>query len=252
MIVTVLRNPFGALDQMRRDSYDAVVSDMALWANRGALLLERLGVPGRKVPVLFVASAEGHLRQEVEAFALERGAWRVLFRPLAAADLEKAVQDLREECIRCPPSTAVSTGTGAAAAPRASTEPFGPAEVELAWLRFFFHAFRASREESSFEECAGRLLAGAMEHLQPRAAGVFFVLDGRPHVLLSRSGAEPDEALLQLLSAARGEGAPDVLRFPLDREPGSADRQLVLLSPPPAVLAAAGRFLEAVCALFCR
>ena len=265
--VTVLRNPFGALDQMRRDAYDAVVSDMALWANRGALLLERLGAPQRKVPVLFLASAEGEPREEVEALALKRGAWRVLFRPLGAADLEKAAQDLREACVKGAASTAPSEVPGGEAprppsprdaqaprtsAPRGSGEPFGPAEAELAWLRFFHHSFSASMEAGSFEACAGKILAGAMEHLQPRAAGVFFALDGRPHVLLSRSSAEPEEVLLHLLDAARSEGSPDTLRLPLDPDPGGARRQLVLLSPPPAVEAAAGRFRDAVCALFSR
>jgi CheY-like chemotaxis protein len=265
--VTVLRNPFEALDQMRRDAYDAVVSDMALWANRGALLLERLGAPRRKIPVLFLASAEGQPREEVEAFALRHGAWRVLFMPLGAADLEKAVLDLRDACIKGAASTAAAEAPGReaprfppaqavqasrASAPRAPGEPFGPAEAELAWLRFFYHSFSASREEGSFEARAGRILAAAMEHLRPRAAGVFFALDGRPHALLARSDAEPEEVLLHLLTAARSEGAPGILRLPLDFDPPGPRRQLVLFSPPPAVEAAAGRFLDAICALFSR
>ena len=92
--VCAVRNPFSALDHLRSFPVDAIITELGLWAEDGALLFDRVRALGKEVPVLFLAERIRDPRGDLEERALRAGAWRVLFQPLQAGEAEEAVRAL--------------------------------------------------------------------------------------------------------------------------------------------------------------
>src|SRR5262245_24734902 len=85
-----VRNPFAALDQLRRRHYAAVVSNFEMWADQGALLFQRLAQRGSRTRVVFLCPGA-----EAAERAREAGADAALRRPLDASGLESILGLLR-------------------------------------------------------------------------------------------------------------------------------------------------------------
>ncbi|MGQ9592068.1 MAG: hypothetical protein ACUVYA_17440, partial [Planctomycetota bacterium] len=83
--VAVVRNPFGALDRVRAETFAGVVADLGLWADEGALLIDRLRALGRPPRVLFLADPPPGARGEIAGRLEREGAAGVVFRPLGPA-----------------------------------------------------------------------------------------------------------------------------------------------------------------------
>ena len=126
-----VRNPFTALDQLRRAPFDGIVSDLDLWANDGSLLLERIRALGRRIPVLFITDRGHDARGNLGDRLTQAGAWGILYRPLRPADLEGAAQSFladlggRREDARRAADAAAPPETGQAAS--AGWDARGPA-----------------------------------------------------------------------------------------------------------------------------
>jgi CheY-like chemotaxis protein len=190
--VTVVRNPFTALDQLRTAHYRAILTDLELWASGGLLLFERWRpLPSR--PLLVFVADRGQEPPETIAGRLRRsGAAAVLFRPLRARDVEEAalaVLGPSEE----PPS-------GEEEPPRAAPAIEDGASVEeLGWLRLFFHASRALRTTRGTERRIRALVSLIEEHLGPALVAVGWSERGRSRVIASTTRSADAQSMLQSL-----------------------------------------------------
>lgn len=240
--VETVRNPFSALDRLRLDVHQGVISDFELWADDGALLLGRLERSGRALPVLFVAERSGD-EARTEARVRRAGAWGILFRPVQAADLEMAARALLfagRDGSECPRETNDGSEHGAAleevekpahgpeglwvseareSSPSVWTD--GPAtnaagdplhgktailEEEAAWLRFHLELSRLARSPGPRSTRARRVVHLARESFGPRGVGVLFEEDGRLTAILEGApgaGHGALEAVLRLASVDR-------------------------------------------------
>jgi CheY-like chemotaxis protein len=90
--VEVVRNAFAALDKLRTGVYEAVISDLNLWANNGGLLLERIESMGVHLPVLFLVerAADGGPRE----LGFPAGDPDFLRCPLFPAEMERGLARL--------------------------------------------------------------------------------------------------------------------------------------------------------------
>ncbi len=149
VLVDWVRNPFAALDQLRRRHYAAVVSNFEMWADQGALLFQRLGQRGSRTKVIFLCPGA-----ESASRARAAGADEALRRPLDAAGLERILRLLGrledpaagsrvEFLMEADPRPDPGIGAEKPAAPSRSADLDPPDEV--AWLRFFFEARKAMR-----------------------------------------------------------------------------------------------------------
>lgn len=189
--VTLVHNPFSALDHLRWQRQQLIVSELDLWADNGALLFGRIAGSGDRVPVIFV----GERDRDAEAAALGAGAAGFLTRPLRVEEVEATV---RMALAEPPAGTAPPPSRGKdekAAMPRAesgpatglrggeedklhratpghSDTPGGGAPVELQWLRFFFEVARSLRESTDREGRLAGILGGLRRHLQVRTVVV--------------------------------------------------------------------------------
>lgn len=206
--VAVARNPFTALDRLRAEDFDAVISDFDVWAQDGKLLFERIQELGRDVPVLFIGDPAQDRETRLEERALRAGAAGILFRPLSAGDVESAVRSLLARPCPAgrtlpaepprPPRLATSGSRGA----RAPSSP-----PDLPWLRFFHAASRLRRAQGPRGSMARALASLAWKALSPEAVGIFYPEkdeSGRPSTGLAASAgssrgfeqiAAPAEAL---------------------------------------------------------
>jgi len=178
VMVDWVRNPFAALDQLRRRQYAAVVSNFEMWADQGALLFQRLAQRGSRTRVIFLCPGA-----ESAARARAAGADEALRRPLDGAGLDRILRLLGrlEEAAAGPRVEFLaeagqgSPGNGGEKAPRPSrpSEPreSGTAWTEVSWLRFFFEARKAMR---SLEPGRARLevILEAIEREVGASAGI--------------------------------------------------------------------------------
>ena len=75
--VTIVRNPFSALDQLRRAVYEGVVADIDLWADDASLLIDRMRPRETGVPLLLVADRARDPDGRLECRLREAGAMAV-------------------------------------------------------------------------------------------------------------------------------------------------------------------------------
>jgi CheY-like chemotaxis protein len=211
--VTIVRNPFSALDQIRRAVFEGVVTDLGLWANDGELLLDRVRPRDSGLPLLFIADRlrdeDGRLRTRLRG----AGAFDVVFRPYSAADVERAAAEL-VSAAEAPP---------AATSPPAQVPSEGTSRGEVRWLRFFFHAQRAARAPSDGTLRLRAILDAAREHLAASSCA-FFVggATGRFALIAGTPGGEP-EALPGEVDARAAEVAKDSLVLRGEGTPGRSD-----------------------------
>jgi CheY-like chemotaxis protein len=238
-VPALARNPFTALDRVRADEPDLVVSDLDLWANHGALLLQRLqGLP-RRPPLLFVAdrARSAGLKERAE----EAGAAGILLRPLRPGEVEDRLGGLlraRDGGLAGAAARPVSGGGREAGGDRGS----GAGPAELAWLRFFHRASRLARVDAPRAERARALARCALDGLGPRAAAVIYRERGRAAgVIEAAEGLEPD-ALLAAVGAAPAGGARLRVDF---GEPGQGGC-LVLGGLAPAIADGGEAYLDDV------
>ena len=104
----LVRNAFTALDALRADAYDGIVSDLELWAERGRLLQERLHREGLRIPILFLCSGSG---VDEDRIRQETGAWRVLARPLTPRQWGESLTELLEVALELPASFPLTAET---------------------------------------------------------------------------------------------------------------------------------------------
>jgi CheY-like chemotaxis protein len=215
-VVTQVRNPFSALDQLRRARYEGVVSDVELWAGEGSLLMDRVLRSESAVPVLFVGGTTGPPPGGLRARLLQAGAWDLLPRPLETGSLEKTVLDFVSHCAgarsRRPPAPRQKPA-GAAGPDRETAEtPTRPSEdgsrAELLWLRFFFHAQKGLHCDPPLESRARVLAQAALEHLQPRAVSIAVEgAEGVTACVLGRQDQDPEGLLEEIVAAGKDPGA---------------------------------------------
>lgn len=237
--VTVVRNPFAALDQLRTAHYRALVTDLGLWASGGLLLFERWRPLSSRPALVFVADRGEEAPETVAARLRRSGAVDVLFRPLRARDLEAAVLELLSRPRESPaPDRALPGDAGTAPGDEAR-----PAEVdvedaaasELGWLRLFFHASRMLRATEGVEPRLRALVALLDDHVGPSLAAAGW-RDGRRSLLLASTdrAADARSALQSLRPVEEAEedgilivsgsvslllgGAPDAHRYRADLE----------------------------------
>ncbi len=141
--LSLARNPFTALDYLRARDFQVLITESSMWADRGALLFERLELLDRRVQVVLIVE-----RDEVYSWDQDRRVDALLERPL---DPERSRRSIAELCARWrhsrrggspgpEPREPQSNEEGAAAAP---AERDGD---ELAsWYGFFFDMRRRSR-----------------------------------------------------------------------------------------------------------
>jgi CheY-like chemotaxis protein len=211
-ISTVARNPFTALDRVRLEEPDIVVSDLDLWANDGALLLQRVRRLGREPPLLFMADrarAAG-----IEDRIRRAGAAGVLLRPLRPGEVEDRLGELLRRSLdgsppaREPPAAAVESGDGAGRGAAARPGPGGAGSVvhaELAWLRFHHGASRVARLDAPRAERARALARRALEDLLPRAAAITFRDGERVAAVIEAAEGLSIEDLGELFGPARAD-----------------------------------------------
>lgn len=201
--VTIVKNPFTALDQIRRAVFEGVVTDLDLWANDGELLLDRVRPRDTRLPLLLIADRSRDEDGRLESRLREAGAMEIVFRPLRAAEVERAALNL-VGVVGVPAETSMDAGAeegstgahpaGASAGLLGIEAPVG----ELLWLRFFFHAQRAVRAGTEPLLCLRAVLDAALEHLAPRSAAFFVADDARRFALIvGPSGADPDALLAE-------------------------------------------------------
>lgn len=250
--VTAGRNPFTALDQIRRMPFDGIVSDLDLWANDGSLLLER--VSGTRTLVLFVSREPMATAGELEKRLRDRGAWRVLFHPLDPRDVEGAAQALvamaRGSTEAPAPAAEAKAAQGQdarAAGPQTGERPRIGDEVagELAWLRFLCEAQRTLRAAPGREARLKELLEIGLKVLGATGAGLFHTEGGEPGALLV-SRSQEDGAIFEKIIALRREprATAESLTIHFGR-PGEGCCQ-VFLGLPPSVVTAFPSFAEDV------
>lgn len=241
--VEAVRNPFSALDRLRLDVHQGVISDFELWADDGALLLGRLERSGRALPVLFVAERSGD-EARIEARVRRAGAWGILFRPVQAADLEMAARALLfagGDGAACPWEANDGSEPGAALADEDVEKPAhapeclsvseaaesfpnawadGPAasaagdfrrgktavlEEEGAWLRFHLELSRLARSPGPRWTRARRVVHLARESFGPSGIGVIFEEDGRLTAILEGAPGQGYGALESVLRLAAAD-----------------------------------------------
>ncbi len=278
-VASHVRNPFTALDRIRRYPPSAVVSDLELWANEGALLLERLHALGLPVPVLFLTASSREDRGCLETRLRGRGAWGVLFQPVQARDAEVAARSLLAAVVDGPhvgPARArADAGVEAPSAPLAvGPVPEGeqdgrersalldaqldvPLDAplvsardgELGWLRFHLHLTRAVRSPACRDDCAKKILDAASQDLAPRAVGIFFADGERAAARLEAAPGAPSSILDRLarssttaMAGSDEEGTSLVVHF----GEAPAEGRMVLLGLPSASREAARAFLDDV------
>lgn len=228
--VAVVRNPFGALDRVRAEKFAGVVADLGLWADEGALLVDRLRAFDSPPRVLFLADPPPGGRGEFSERLEREGAAGVLFRPIEPAEVERAAEALLAE---------------PAAAPEEPAER-PPNAAEAMWLRFFFEARRALRAASDPRARLRILAAEAAERLRARGAAAFFREGDRPAAFVCGTSGD-DAALASIVSRASGsEGGRGTVAVEAGSVPGA---RLVLVDPPGDLLAAGARFLDELRAL---
>lgn len=254
-VVTQVRNPFSALDQLRRARYEGVVSDVDLWAREGCLLMDRVLRAKSAVPVLFVGEPAGPAAGGLRARLVQAGAWDLLLRPLETASLEKMVLDFVSHCAGAssrlpsdpPQAAAVSPAPGRETADEADDSGSRPEEDssrgEFLWLRFFFHAQRSPPGESRDKIAARGLAGAALEHLHPRAVSIAVECrEGVAAFVLGRRGQDPEGILEEVVRAGKDRGSPRGLTV---RTGAQGHRtSLTLLDLPDEVHAAAEPFLR--------
>ena len=150
--VTAIRNPFSALDALRSQQHDLILSEFDVWADDGRLLFDRLRLSEEVVPVIFVLDSSEPAKQ-----ALSAGAVGVVVRPVHPGDLEEAVR------------SAQSTAPTVSQPPRRGR---GALLDETEWLRFFFQVRRSARTSSKREERLARMVSCFAEFVRPRAVFV--------------------------------------------------------------------------------
>jgi CheY-like chemotaxis protein len=211
---SVVRNPFEALDQLRRRRYVGVVSDFELWAEGGTLLFQRLASSGARAPVLFIcASPEGALK------ARAAGAAEVLERPLEPAGVAVAARIFAAHS--APPRSpaarsahAEEAGRPGAEGPRAASPASLELRPEVAWLRFFFEARQAMRPRKPGEERLRALLQAFQSELAPGSSGVGVALPEGWWVLAQPGGEEPLRRIGRALREPEEESGPGLRAAP--------------------------------------
>ena len=147
---TVARHAFTALDYLRWQRHDLVVSDFALWADDGRLLFERMRSRNEAVPVIFITEGDGDSGPR----AKRAGALAVISRPLQAPDVEAAVRlalprnapgDARPSASRGGSRRATPAEDVSPPAESERLEPAAEPGDETPWLRFFFEVRRRLR-----------------------------------------------------------------------------------------------------------
>jgi two-component system chemotaxis response regulator CheY len=203
---TVARNPFTALDRVRAEEPDLVVSDLDLWANDGALLLQRLRCLSRAPPLLFLADPTRSAG--LEERARRAGAAGVLLRPLRPGEVEDRLGDLLRArdggLVGRPPTEGVAGGADQEGAPTAMSPAEPPAEpgsAELAWLRFLHGASRLARLEAPKADRARAFARRALQDLHARAAAIVY-REGGGAAAATRGGGADAEGLPDLLQPA--------------------------------------------------
>lgn len=247
---TVARNPFTALDRVRVDEPDLVVSDLDLWANDGALLLQRLRRLSPEPPLLFVADrarAAG-----LEERALRAGAAGVLLRPLRPGEVEDRLGDLllrvengshREGEPPAGEAEHAAEEGGAGAAARSPIEPAGEAgSAELEWLRFFHGASRLARLDVPRADRARALVRRALQDLRPRAAAIVYREGGRAAAVIEAGEGLPLDGLIDILGPAPDDRSRLHVR---SREP-DPEVSLVLVGLPSSIVEDGPGYLDDV------
>jgi CheY-like chemotaxis protein len=292
-VLQVVRNPFTALDRMRVAPPEAIVTDLDLWADDGALLFDRLARLPSAVPVVFLARSRGD-QARIDERLRKAGAWEVLFQPFDAGEAESAARRLLDaargvpvarssppELEGIPPcssggpagessrpaeelgpsgelegldglaerdvdarSSLLESGEGTGGESRLVARGGGPADGELGWLRFHLDLSRAVRTAGTREDRADAILECVLLRLAPRAAGLFFEVEGRAAARMESAPGAGQAALDSLCAVAEtGRFARDVERSLQIR---GAWGRLVMLDLPPATHAAASAYLDDV------
>jgi CheY-like chemotaxis protein len=254
--VSLARNPFTALDHIRAELPDAVISDFDLWGNDGALLFTRIREAKRAPPVLFLAVGSRAEAAGLAARARSAGAAGLLLKPLKPGEVEaqvRALLDLAGELTLEPGSAAqvfAAPGVRAAGAGEAEHSPL-PARLlyEVVWLRFFREASRVLIQPAGNPpDAAGALLRAALVELEATACGLLHWNGGRPS---SRFEGREDLGHADLARLAASGRAPetDPGSLILSFGPRSREGRLVIAGLAPEVAAAAGEFREDIGAL---
>ncbi|MBI4601276.1 MAG: response regulator [Planctomycetes bacterium] len=271
-VVHVVRQPFRALDVLRGLPLDAVVTDLELWADDGALLFDRIRVLGRAIPVLLVGDGPG-----AEDRALRAGAWGFLARPFDAGAVERAARSLLEAAGEPPGACAgepALEGAGElppqetpAAPPRAAEEAAaGPAppvgappaargaerDAEIPWLRLHLALSRLAREWDPLDARARSVLELVREVLAPSAALLLYEDRGRLAVRIDAPAGAGRPALAALLEAGEGEGSAvpvPAATDPLVIGPGDSGGPRLILAGLDPALGDAARSMAADVAL---
>jgi CheY-like chemotaxis protein len=131
--VACVRNPFRALDELRVRPRDALITDIDLWVDDGALLFDRLHSAGASTHVIFIGDDASTLAER----ARRSGADAAIARPWSSGDVQARLRDLL--CAVSSPSSDDSRSPGAG-----GNE--GDFDDSRPWLRFFFDARRELRE----------------------------------------------------------------------------------------------------------
>jgi len=259
--VDTVRNPFRALDQVRSESYDTVVSDLELWADGGGLLMERLSGLSRRPLVVFLAP-----RSRPRSELLRRGVAGILLCPLDPPSTELAVGQMRRaltaNCFPDPPegraSAEVSSLHGEPVVPEVGdalavnypeTRVLDPIERnesrtdagEVAWLRFFLEAQRLLFRGTSSDALYQSLVELGCDVLGAEGASIVYHRDERPRVYLVGATSDALDRLSDNLrdpSSARAK----VGDWEIDRAVGNERCRLTFQGLPKHVWSAVVEF----------
>ncbi len=196
--ITVVRNPFAALDRIRSSPPQAIVSELELWAEEGSLLLERLRSTHLRLPVLLI-SPESRNPEQVAARLTRAGAWGVLFRPIPAGDVEQAVHGLLETAATI---ASESPSKSAVAAPMNSSGPQWTDLEEALCLRFHLELTRISRRAPNPQERSAAVLDEVRGRLSPHSVAIVYRDKGLLRVHLDAASEEEMRRLARLATVA--------------------------------------------------
>lgn len=214
--VSVVRNPFQALDRIRQEPPQAIVTELGLWANDGELLFHRLAAAQSEAPVLLVAPSTPTPDRIVEQLT-RAGAWGVIFEPISPQDAGMAVERLLETVqagtsfaandgdANPPPVQPVASAEAIAVPTAKSTTPcWGPAE-ELVALRVHLAISRCQRLALPAAGRAAEILQGIRQVAVVSSLAMVYEEKGRRGALLDAPGDPELCRLSRFLAGDPGE-----------------------------------------------
>lgn len=200
--VTAVRSSFRALDRIRANHYDAVVTDLELWADGGALLFQRIVELEDRPLVIFLS--ERDLRKD--RALLSAGAAGVILSPLSPRQVELTVRQLLD-ALRVAKKP-LSHTDNEATLPNAKADPeIGSVDGEVEWLRFLLEGQRVRHTHEARESFFGALAEVAREYVGARAVGITYRKGDGVGANVSACSLQDQAELASYLSAGRNRPA---------------------------------------------